>query len=151
MDECKTWADKAEALASYAGHANNNTLRQLADRIQARAIRREGELLQEIAAATPGPKAKNSGRAPIPNSGRFAAAENAGLSRHQAKTAIRVANIPGDVFEGLVESEDPPTVTELADFGTARKPKPLVELNARTPRQFQAATGLTPIPTKRRY
>ena len=52
MDECKSWADKAEALSSYAKQANDNTLHRLADRIQARAIRREGELLEEIEAAT---------------------------------------------------------------------------------------------------
>jgi hypothetical protein len=140
VDECKSWADKAEALASYAKQANDNTLRQLADRIQARAIRREGELLEEIEAAKTGPKPKNSGEAPLPNSGRFAAAERAGLSRDQAKTALRVAKIPEAEFEEAIESESPPTVTELAERGTKRKP--LVDLGDRTREQFQAATGL---------
>jgi hypothetical protein len=58
----------------------------------------------------------------------------------QAKTALRVANIPAAEFEEAVESEDPPTVTELAERGTKRKP--LVDLGDRTPEQFQAATGL---------
>jgi hypothetical protein len=51
IDECKNWADKAEALASYAKQANDRDLHVMADRIQARAIRREGELLEEIESA----------------------------------------------------------------------------------------------------
>ena len=43
LDECQSWANKAEALASYARQANDSTLRKQADRIQARAIRREGD------------------------------------------------------------------------------------------------------------
>ena len=52
IDECQMWADKAEALASYAKQANDDGLRRMADRIQASAIQRAGELLQEIAPAT---------------------------------------------------------------------------------------------------
>lgn len=46
IDECQEWADKAEALASYAKQAKDDQLRVMADRIQARAIRRCGELLK---------------------------------------------------------------------------------------------------------
>jgi len=45
MDECQDWAKKAEAMASYARQANDDSLRKMADRIQARAIRRLGQLL----------------------------------------------------------------------------------------------------------
>ena len=48
IDECKSWADKAAALASYARQAKDNTLRVLAERIQARAVRRCGELLEAV-------------------------------------------------------------------------------------------------------
>jgi len=48
IDECKTWANKAEALASYAKMADDDSLRRLSDRIQARAVRRMGELLQQF-------------------------------------------------------------------------------------------------------
>ena len=140
VDECKSWADKAEALSSYAKQANDKTLHRLADRIQARAIRREGELLEEVVAAKTGPKPKNSGPAPAANSGRFAMGRAAGLSDRQTKTALRVAKIPQPEFEEAVESENPPTVTELAERGTKRKP--LVDLGDRTPEQFQAATWL---------
>ena len=52
MDECAPWALKAEALASYAKRAGDDELRKFADRIQARAIRRCGELLKQIKPAT---------------------------------------------------------------------------------------------------
>ena len=42
IDECADWANKAEALASYAKQAGDESLRKTADRIQARAIRRCG-------------------------------------------------------------------------------------------------------------
>lgn len=48
LDECKDWANKAEALASYARQSKDDRLRKMAIRIQARAIRRCGELLREI-------------------------------------------------------------------------------------------------------
>ena len=48
LDECKAWADKAAALASYAKQANDDELEQLSKRIRARAIRRAGELLHAI-------------------------------------------------------------------------------------------------------
>lgn len=48
IDECKSWADKAAALASYARQADDDTLQKHAMRIQSRAVRRCGELLKEF-------------------------------------------------------------------------------------------------------
>lgn len=48
IDECKDWADKAEALASYAKQAKDDVMQHTAVRIQARAIRRCGELLKKF-------------------------------------------------------------------------------------------------------
>src|SRR2546425_925580 len=48
IDECADWANKARALASYARQAKDETLQKHATRIQARAIRRCGELLKEF-------------------------------------------------------------------------------------------------------
>lgn len=112
IDECKDWADKAQAMASYARQAKDETLRRLADRIQARASRRCGELLKQIAPA----RGHENGSAPT----RSGVAEEAGLSEHQRKTALRVASIPESVFERAVESDSPPTLTELAEMGTQR-------------------------------
>src|SRR5712692_9141312 len=49
LDECKDWADKFRALSSYARQARNDDLYNMAVRIQARAVRRCGELLQQLA------------------------------------------------------------------------------------------------------
>jgi hypothetical protein len=42
------WADEAKALDSYARQVNDDSMHKMADRIQGRAVRRAGELLQEI-------------------------------------------------------------------------------------------------------
>lgn len=132
IDECKDWADKAEALASYARQADDDTLRKMADRIQARAVRRAGELLKTY--SSPG------ARTDLPNNGTDArsqkeAAERAKMSQRQKETAVRVANVPADDFDAAVESNDPPTVTALAEQGKkSRVPEP--------PEGFRQATHL---------
>ena len=51
-------------------------------------------------------------------------AEDAGLSRHQMYQAVQVASIPEDEFERLVESQEPPSITELARIGRGEQSKP---------------------------
>jgi hypothetical protein len=94
IDECQDWANKAEALASYAKMADDDTLRALADRIQARAVRRMGELLKEFDARG-GDRSKTVAAHGSAPSQRDAAAQ-AGLSEHQQLQAVRVANVPPD-------------------------------------------------------
>jgi hypothetical protein len=139
IDECKDWADKAEAMASYARQAKDKTLQNMAIRIQARAIRRCGELLKKIIPAKNQYDAKNRATASagggtnntqtssardgtVPCS-RKQAAEAAGLSERQRKTALRVAEVPKEEFEQKVESDDPPTVSVFAEIGTKRSEK----------------------------
>jgi hypothetical protein len=122
LDECQDWANKAEALASYAKMADDDTLRALADRIQARAIRRMGELLKEFD-ARPANASKQSGGAPTLISQKDAAAA-AGLSKDQTVQAVRVANVPAEQFEAVIESKKPPTVTALAELGKQSRPVP---------------------------
>lgn len=119
IDECQEWANKAEALASYAKQAKDETLRKHAERIQARAIRRCGELLKKIEPSKGGRPA-NETREGVRPSSRGDVASSAGLSVHQRKTALRVASVPEQRFEGLIESDDPPTVTKLAELGTKK-------------------------------
>ena len=117
VDECRDWANRAEALAVYARQAGDGSLLAMACRIRLRATRRCGELLQEIEAAKPGRKLI-SVPPPAPNSeGRFKAGQTAGLSRRQTITALRLASIPGNEFEKAVERKTPPTVTALAERG----------------------------------
>jgi hypothetical protein len=101
----------------------DESLFKLATRIQARAIRRCGELLKEIEPASQAQLKQNrmdGGGPPVET--RKEAAEKAGLSERQQKTAVRVANVPKEEFEAQVESDSPPTVTALAEQGTRKLP-----------------------------
>ena len=51
-------------------------------------------------------------------------AEAAGLSRHQMYQAVQIASIPEDEFERLVESLEPPSLTDLARIGRGDQSKP---------------------------
>jgi hypothetical protein len=119
IDECKDWADKSAALASYAKQADDEALQNFALRIKARAIRRAGELLKTFQNQA----GKRSVVTDTTVSQRGAAA-GAGMSKRQEVTAARVANIPTKDFEAAVESERPPTVTRLALLGKTSKPAP---------------------------
>jgi hypothetical protein len=121
IDECKDWADKAAALASYGRQAKDQDLFRKAHRIQARAVRRIGELIKLIPKASP-PGVKDKGGHP-PLSPRESARQEAGLSEAQVKTAQRVSNVPREDFERQIESANPPTVTELARQGTTPRPQ----------------------------
>src|SRR6185437_11625915 len=89
VDECKDWSDKAAALAAYAKQANDSTLHNLALRIQQRAQRRMGELLKQFPEQRGGDRGNSAtgGRPPVGKT-RTQAAEAAGLSEHQRKTAL---------------------------------------------------------------
>ena len=135
IDECKDWADKAAALASYAKQAEDETLMRMAARIKARATRRAGELLAQI---QPGQGARDGKREEgdrLPF--RSDAARDAGMSEHQQKQAVRIAAVPVEDFERQVESAKPPTLTQLAAQGI--KPRPLVDHKGRDPREFNRA------------
>jgi hypothetical protein len=121
IDECTQWASKAEALSSYARQAKDTELKVMADRIQARAIRRCGELLGEIKAAR-GRRTDLEHRAGAhPTLTRGEAASAAGLSDHQRKQALRIAAVPASEFEAAVEGGRPPSVTALAERGKATR------------------------------
>lgn len=160
IDECVEWSSKAEALASYAKQANDDELMKYAVRIRDRAIRRCGELLKQIDPGKGGRPSKNSGdERPsfdgwvpgtdpkaqsldgwVPGT-RKDAADAAGLSEYQKKQAIRVANVPDADFERQVESQNPPTVTKLAEQGkkAAPAPRPVIDLKGRDPAEFNRA------------
>lgn len=133
VDECKSWADKAAALASYARQAKDDSLLRLAQRIQLRAVNRCGELLKQIPRGDAGganlvqyrrdaTDPPGRGQVVHPPITRTQAAAEAGLSERQRKNALRVANVPRDEFETAVESDEPPTVSELAARGTVSRP-----------------------------
>lgn len=138
IDECQQWADKAEAMASYARQSKDDTLRKMADRIQARAIRRCGELLRQIPVDHDRGNQHRQREGDYPQPTRTEAATAAGMSEHQRKTALRVAAVPAADFEAAIESDDPPTVTKLAEAG--RQARPLVDLTGIDPGAYARAT-----------
>jgi len=152
IDECQDWANRAEALASYAKQAEDGELRRLADRIQARAVRRCGELLKEINGRGINQYSEGGVGADTKLTQRQAAAA-AGLSKRQQVTAVRVANLPEQRFEDAVDAERPATVTALADMGRQRRPAPASfrALSARRRAQYwrrlrQALEALNALP-----
>jgi hypothetical protein len=138
LDECKDWADKAAALASYARQAEDDQLEKMAIRIRGRAVRRTGELLKEIEPSKGGRPSETRGDA-SPSLTRKQAAIDAGLSSDQMKDALRVSNIPADDFERQVDSENPPPISALAEQGTKKKARPILDLNGRDPGEFNRA------------
>lgn len=136
IDECKDWADKAAALASYAKQAEDETLLKMAARIKARATRRAGELLTQIEAAHGANQNIKAGDH-LNVFTRTDAAREAGMSPHQQKQAVRIAAIPEHDFERQVESQKPPTLSQLAAQGI--KPRPVLDLKGRDPRDFNRA------------
>ena len=142
IDECKDWADKAEALASYARQAKDDSLRKHADRIQARAIRRAGELLKEFDGRDGRNLPKTEGSHGF-NPTQRQAADESGMSEHQQLQAVRIANVPEKEFETAVDSENPPTVTQLAEEGKKARPKSdKPGLGGPVPEGFRQATEL---------
>ncbi|NRB19898.1 MAG: hypothetical protein HRU33_20705 [Rhodobacteraceae bacterium] len=87
IDECKDWS---AALASYAKQAGDETLEKKARLIRNRAIRRMGQVLEQIEPGKTGPKTElNTGD--HTQLTRAQAAKQAGLSKHQKVTAQRLA------------------------------------------------------------
>jgi len=121
VDECRDWADKAAAMASYAKQSKDESLFRMAMRIQARATRRCGELLTTFQTGPKGGHPKGNGADTDPVSQRQVAAD-AGLSERQEKTAVRLAKIPEDKFNEAIEGDTPPTVTALATKGKPNRP-----------------------------
>ncbi|HEX9606402.1 MAG TPA: hypothetical protein VF962_04155, partial [Gemmatimonadaceae bacterium] len=115
----------------------DKTLETMAVRIRARAIRRCGELLKEIPAKAHRPQ--KGGEPPPHHSERAQAVKDAGLSPDQAKDALRVAKVPAGEFEEAVESETPPTISELAERGTQKKAGALVDIEGRDPEEYNRA------------
>lgn len=141
LDECKDWADKAAALASYAKQSHDVEMERQAQRIRARAVRRAGELLSQIQAQSGGDKKSDdyqgmSGHTLI---SRAEAAREAGMSKHQQVQAVRIAHVPQANFERQIESANPKPLKEIAQQGIQPRPRPVVDLQGRDPEEFKRA------------
>ena len=98
----------------------NAGLKKTAMRIRARAIQRCGQLLSEFEKKHGANQNIRDGAGPKVQTRRQAAVD-AGLSERQAKTTLRVANVPEDEFDRQVDSENPPTITALAKKGKRKE------------------------------
>lgn len=143
IDECKDWADKAAALASYAKQAEDETLMKMAVRIKARAVRRSGELLKQIDDGKGRNQYSEGGEGD--HTTRTDAAREAGMSKHQQVQSTRIANIPERDFDEQVESDNPPTLSQLASQGIQRRdpPDPQSWLKGRDKKSFNRALHFT--------
>lgn len=137
IDECADWANKADALASYAKQAEDEALYKMAVRIRARAIRRCGELLAKFNKGDGRPSKNGVAGGTV---SQRQAARDAGLSRRQEHTAVRLAQIPAADFEAQVESDSPPSVKALAQQGMKKAPWTVADLQGRDPADFKLAT-----------
>ena len=139
IDECKDWADKAAALASYARQANDDELQKYAQRIRARACRREGELWRQLDGRG-GDRSKTTTCDTFDNrpTSQKEMMQEIGVSKRHVDTAKRVANIPEGEFNSQVDGAKPPTLSQLAAQGT--KPREnIIDLKGRDPKEYNRA------------
>ena len=80
---------------------------------QSRAVRRMGELYKTFNAQ--GQRTDQLKEGTLQKLTQKEVAESAGLSEHQAKQAVRVANVPADKFEAAIEQSKPATVRRRGD------------------------------------
>lgn len=158
VDECKSWSDKAAALASYARQAQDDQLERMALRIRARASNRATELIRDLPVGKGGDRRSDQSLptvgliSDLPQKTRKEVALEAGFSRGQYEDLVDLAEVPKAEFERLVESDDPPTVTALAERGrevrrerqATERPVPgsTAHLQGRDPEDFKKATAL---------
>lgn len=140
IDECKDWADKAAALASYARQSEDLELEKMAQRIRARAMRRAGEIAKQMMQPQ-GTNRFTANRDDAAVISKERVQDVSGFSERQLNTSLRVANIPEPQFTAQVESANPPTLTELARQGTQKRetpPDPETWLKGRSAQSFNA-------------
>jgi hypothetical protein len=111
-------------ISSYGRQMKDQDMIHMAQRILDRAVRRGGEFLAQMKGAQG--KRTDLMHHGASSSSRKEMAKEAGLSPSQAKTMLRVANVPEATFERMVEGKSPASVKQLADEGT-RKRKAVIE------------------------
>ena len=111
IDECKDWADKSAALASYAKQVKDSSMQDAARRIMLRAKIRIGELLSEIPIARGVVGARTRGKE----------AKDAGLTAAQGYQYVSMANVPKARREVLIEQSPPVTERDLAHIGRSKR------------------------------
>ena len=159
VDEAKDIRDKALALEAYYRQARNLDAEREAANVRLRAERRVGELLKDLARATPQEVAQAGGiakaatsadetkqtsisdmarsRGPSPYA---AALSEQGMSRQQASRYQAIANIPEPVFEKALSG--PEKATTAGMIKQAQEARAQVREPAPKPRVSEAALWL---------
>lgn len=124
IDECKEWADKSAAIASYAKQIKDKELRESANRIVLRAKIRIGELLDAIPPAAPihHKRGEGSGCKKNPNS-RMAIAKSHNIGSAQASRYIGMSRVSPELRDELIDASPPVGVSSLAAMGQGTGPK----------------------------
>ena len=104
--------------------ADDETLQKTAVRIKSRAIKRCGELLKQFDARGDHRQMPDAKGAPPILPSRGGRPTKPECLNDQIKDAVRVSNVPEAEFERLVESDDPPSITQLAELGKSSRPEP---------------------------
>lgn len=141
VDEVKDMRDKARALELYAQQAKNTDAERRACEIRLRAERRTGELLRDLARATPAEAGKVSGEVRAPNVSHAETRSppspyadtlaRTGISRQTAHRYQALADVPAATFEAAMREPVKPTTSGViaqakaaAVVQQARDPQP---------------------------
>ena len=122
IDEVKDLKDKMAAATLYYKQSKDIRLLNYATRIKLQAERRLGVLLEQFN----NQGKRNDLELMDINDHKLSKKEvskSIGLSERQTKEAIRLANIPEQKFEELIESDKVPTASQLAEIGTKKRVK----------------------------
>lgn len=121
VDEVKDIRDKAAALEAYYRQARNLEAERQAANIRLRAERKAGELLKELARATPEETARAGGHGKAATSTPLTQQESpyakalsdTGISRQTAHQFQALANVPEEDFEAVLEGPARPSRAAL--------------------------------------
>ncbi len=106
-DEVKDWRDKAEAMRAYAHQSKNRQLEIDAAEIRIRAERRLGQLIAEqketVGLATGGKPYQSTGSDIVPVETRAPTLAEIGVDKKLSSHSQKVAAIPEDDFENIVD------------------------------------------------
>jgi hypothetical protein len=146
VDEVADIKNKARALELYAAQCKNTDAERRASEVRLRAERRTGELLKELAKATPADAGKAGGHAKAGTSNDATrqptpyadALQRTGISRQSANRYEALANVPKETFEAALREPVKPTTTAILEKAKAHA----VVREARDPQPRMPADSL---------
>lgn len=111
IDEAKYWDDKSEALAAWARIYKSDKAALAAKRLKLHAYRRMGQLAAEL---RPSRRRALDGHSRGDLPGPHSLLRESGFKEHDVKSITRVANMPDEKFNRLINSPVCPSPRTLA-------------------------------------